>query len=31
VSIAGLDVDLDRIAEICRRYGVKRLDVFGSF
>lgn len=26
----GLDVDLVRIAEICQRYGVARLDVFGS-
>ena len=23
-------MDLDRIAEICRRYGVARLEVFGS-
>ena len=26
----GLDVDLERIGEICRRYGVARLEVFGS-
>lgn len=26
----GIDVDLDRVAEICRRYGIARLDVFGS-
>ena len=30
MSITGLEIDLDRIAEICRRYGVARLDVFGS-
>lgn len=30
MSFTGLDVDLDRIAEICRRYGVARLEVFGS-
>jgi uncharacterized protein len=30
VSFTGLDVDLDRIAEICQRYGVARLEVFGS-
>lgn len=26
----GIDFDLERIGEICRRYGVARLDVFGS-
>lgn len=26
----GLAVDLDRIGEICRRYGVARLQIFGS-
>ena len=25
-----LDFDVDRLAEICRRYGVARLDIFGS-
>jgi hypothetical protein len=30
VNVPGLDVDVERIAEICRRYGVARLDVFGS-
>lgn len=25
-----LDLDLDRLADICRRYGVARLEVFGS-
>lgn len=30
MSIEGLEIDLDRIAEICQRYGVARLDVFGS-
>lgn len=30
MSIPGLEVDLDRVGEICRRRGVARLDVFGS-
>jgi predicted nucleotidyltransferase len=30
VIVAALVVDLDRIAEICRRYGVARLELFGS-
>ncbi len=30
MTVTGLDVDLERIGEICRRYGVARLDVFGS-
>lgn len=30
MTIAGIDADLGRIGEICRRYGVARLDVFGS-
>jgi predicted nucleotidyltransferase len=30
VSFTGLGADLDRIAEICQRYGVARLEVFGS-
>lgn len=25
-----LDLDVDRLSEICRRYGVARLEVFGS-
>lgn len=30
VAVTGLDADLDRVGEICRRYGVARLEVFGS-
>ena len=30
MTVPSLDVDLERIAEICRRYGVARLEVFGS-
>ena len=30
MTITGLEVDLEEIAEICRRYGVARLEVFGS-
>lgn len=30
MSVIGIDVDLGRIGSICRRYGVARLDVFGS-
>lgn len=30
MAVPGLEVDVDRVAEICRRYGVGRLDVFGS-
>jgi predicted nucleotidyltransferase len=30
MAVPGLEADVDRIAEICRRYGVARLDVFGS-
>jgi len=26
----GLDIDADRLAEICRRYGVAQLALFGS-
>lgn len=26
----GIDIPQDRLAEICRRYGVKRLSLFGS-
>lgn len=28
--MTGLEVDLERIEEICQRYGVARLEVFGS-
>ena len=28
--LPGIDVDLDLLADICRRYCVARLDVFGS-
>lgn len=28
--LPGIDVDLDLLTDICRRYGVARLDVFGS-
>ena len=30
MTIAGIEVDLDRVGEICHRYGVARLEVFGS-
>jgi hypothetical protein len=30
MSVTGLDVDTQRLAELCRRYGVARLEVFGS-
>jgi predicted nucleotidyltransferase len=30
MTVPGLEVDYDRIAEICGRYGIARLDVFGS-
>lgn len=30
MSVQGLSVDLDRLDAVCRRYGVARLDVFGS-
>lgn len=30
MNVTGLDVDLERIGEICRCYGVARLEVFGS-
>jgi hypothetical protein len=30
MTVPGLEVDTDRIAEICRRYGLARLEVFGS-
>jgi hypothetical protein len=31
VRLDELAVDVDRLAEICARFGVARLDVFGSF
>lgn len=30
MTVAGLDIDLTQIAEICQRFGVARLEVFGS-
>jgi predicted nucleotidyltransferase len=30
VTMPGLAVDLERLREVCSRYGVSRLDVFGS-
>ncbi|MGQ0846756.1 MAG: nucleotidyltransferase family protein [Sporichthyaceae bacterium] len=30
MSVAGLDVAAELVAEVCRRFGVARLDVFGS-
>jgi predicted nucleotidyltransferase len=30
VTVSGLAVDLDKLRDICDRYGVARLDVFGS-
>ncbi|MGQ0624673.1 MAG: nucleotidyltransferase domain-containing protein [Sporichthyaceae bacterium] len=30
MAVPGLGIDLDRVAEICRRYGIDRLEVFGS-
>ncbi len=29
--VQDLHIDRDRVAELCRRYGVARLEVFGSF
>lgn len=29
--IADLHIDRERVADLCRRYGVARLEVFGSF
>jgi predicted nucleotidyltransferase len=29
-SIAGVEVDLRRLGEICERYGIAELEVFGS-
>lgn len=30
MTVPGVDVNLDQLAAICRRYGVARLEVFGS-
>jgi predicted nucleotidyltransferase len=30
VTLPGLSVDAERLADVCRRYGVARLEVFGS-
>ena len=30
VTVPGLTVDAEQLAEVCRRYGVARLDAFGS-
>jgi predicted nucleotidyltransferase len=30
VTVTGLDADLERIGVVCRRYGVARLEAFGS-
>lgn len=30
VAVLGLEVDLEHIREICQRYGIARLDIFGS-
>ena len=30
MTVPGLAIDADRIEEICRRFGVVRLEVFGS-
>jgi predicted nucleotidyltransferase len=30
VTLRDLDLDADELADICRRYGISRLDVFGS-
>jgi len=31
MQLADLRIDRDRLAECCRRYGVSRLETFGSF
>jgi predicted nucleotidyltransferase len=31
MPVEGLEVDQDRLAEVCERYGVVRLEAFGSF
>lgn len=30
MTLPGLSVDAERLADVCRRYGVARLEVFGS-
>lgn len=30
MSVPSVEVDVDRIADICQRFGVARLEVFGS-
>lgn len=30
MTVPGLDVDIEQLREICSRYGVSRLEVFGS-
>lgn len=30
MAVTGLDVDMTRLDELCRQYGVARLEVFGS-
>ena len=30
MTVAGLEVDLEQLDMLCRRYGVARLEVFGS-
>jgi hypothetical protein len=30
VTTTGLDINLERLGEICQRFGVARLEVFGS-
>lgn len=30
MSVTGPDVDMQRLDQLCRRYGVARLEVFGS-
>jgi uncharacterized protein len=31
MQVANIDIDSDRLAEICDRYGVAELSVFGSY
>ena len=31
MQVANLDIDAGRLAEICERYGIAELSVFGSF
>lgn len=30
MSLAGFDIDAESVARICERYGIARLDIFGS-